>query len=250
MKFKKYKILFISPFNDKTWQSEFNRPTLIVSLSLIAFSFIASLSLIILSIPIVKEYFRITAINKEIKQQEEIIGNISDTLDEIGLMKSYIESLIISDDENSLSDSNIRFMVTNNIPNLQPTDGIISNDFNPSTLHFGIDIVSDQSTPIMAIGDGIVVYSDYSKKLGNGIIIDHMNGYHSHYYHNEENFVDKNDKIDRGMIIATLGNTGVSTGPHLHFELWKDGAPIDPLTFFPDFSKKSDKFDEEESDEQ
>ena len=66
MKFKKYKILFISPFNDKTWQSEFNRPTLIASLSLIAFSFIASLSLIILSIPIVKEYFRITAINKEI----------------------------------------------------------------------------------------------------------------------------------------------------------------------------------------
>ena len=47
------------------------------------------------------------------------------------------------------------------------------------------------------------------------------------------------------MLIAKLGNTGVSTGPHLHFEIWKDGVPIDPLTFFPDFSKKSDKFGEE-----
>ena len=75
MKFKKYKILFISPFNDKTWQSEFNRPTLIAGLSLVAFSFIASLSLILLSVPIVKEYFKITAINQEIKHQKEIINN-------------------------------------------------------------------------------------------------------------------------------------------------------------------------------
>ncbi|MDG2287851.1 MAG: hypothetical protein P8L43_03730, partial [Candidatus Marinimicrobia bacterium] len=93
MKFKKYKILFISPFNDKTWQSEFNRPTLLAGLSLIAFSFIASLSLILLSVPIVKEYFEITAINKEIKQQKEIINNIDKTLEDIGLMKSYIENI-------------------------------------------------------------------------------------------------------------------------------------------------------------
>tara|TARA_B110000914_G_C15444778_1_gene437894 strand:- start:424 stop:1173 length:750 start_codon:yes stop_codon:yes gene_type:complete len=249
MKFKKYKILFISPFNDKTWQSEFNRPALIGGLSLIAFFFIASLSLMLLSIPIVKEYFKITAINKEIEQQEKIIENISGTLEEIGLMKSYIENIIGSDSQNMLPDSNIRFMVTDNMPDIQPTDGIISKDFNLSTLHFGIDIVSDESTPIVAIASGVVIYSDYSKELGNGVVIDHRNGYHSHYYHNEENFVKKNEKIGRGVLIAKIGNTGVSTGPHLHFEIWKDGEPIDPLTFFPNFSKKSDKF-EEESNEQ
>ncbi|MBL6911914.1 MAG: M23 family metallopeptidase [Candidatus Marinimicrobia bacterium] len=248
MKFKKYKILFISPFNDKIWQSEFNRPTLIGGLSLIAFCLIASLSLLLLSIPIVKEYFKITAINKEIEQQEKIIENISGTLEEIGLMKSYIENIIGSDSQNILPDSNIRFMVTDNIPDIQPTDGIISKDFNLSTLHFGIDIVSDESTPIVAIASGVVIYSDYSKELGNGIVIDHQNGYHSHYYHNEENFVKKNEKIDRGILIAKIGNTGVSTGPHLHFEIWKDGEPIDPLTFFPNFSKKSDKFEEESNE--
>ncbi|MBT3727795.1 M23 family metallopeptidase [Candidatus Marinimicrobia bacterium] len=248
MKFKKYKILFISPFNDKTWQSEFNRPTLIAGLSLISFLFIASLSLMLLSIPIVKEYLKITAINKEIKQQEKIIDNISGTLDEIGLMKSYIENIIGSDSQSKLSDNNIRFMVTNNIPDIQPTDGIISKDFDLNTLHFGIDIVSDESTPIVSIADGVVIYSDYSKELGNGIVIDHQNGYQSHYYHNEENFVKKNEEIDRGMLIGKIGNTGVSTGPHLHFEIWKDGEPIDPLKFFPNFSKKSDKFQEESNE--
>ncbi len=245
MKFKKYKILFISPFNDKTWQSEFNRPTLLAGLSLIVFSFIASLSLIFLSVPIVKEYFQITAINKEIKQQKEIIDNIDETLEDIGLMKSYIENIITSDNQNVLPDNNIRFMVTDNIPTTKPANGIISKEFDLSSLHFGIDIVSDESTPIIAIANGIVIYSDFSRELGNGVVIDHQNGYYSHYYHNQENFVKKNEKIDKGMLIAKLGNTGVSTGPHLHFEIWKDGAPIDPLTFFPDFSKKSDKFEEE-----
>jgi len=248
MKFKKYKILFISPFNDKTWQSEFNRPTLIAGISLIAFSFIASLLLILLSVPIVREYFKITAINKEIEQQKEIIDNISETLDDIGLMKSYIENIIGSDNQSTLADNNIRFMVTDNIPDIQPTDGIISNEFNLDTLHFGIDIVNDQSTPIVAIANGVVIYSDYSKELGNGVVIDHQNGYYSHYYHNEENFVQKNEKIDRGMLIAKVGNTGVSTGPHLHFEIWKDGLPVDPLIFFPGFSKKSDKFEQESNE--
>ena len=248
MKFKKYKILFISPFNDKTWQSEFNRPTLIAGLSVIAFSFIASLSLILLSVPIVKEYFQITAINNEIKQQKEIIDNIDKTLEDIGVMKSYIESIITSDDKDIIPDNNIRFMVTDNIPSTKPANGIISKEFDLNILHFGIDIVNDESTPIFAVANGVVIYSDFSRELGNGVVIDHQNGYYSHYYHNEENFVKKNEKIDEGMLIATLGNTGVSTGPHLHFEIWKDGQPIDPFKFFPDFSKKSDKFEEQSNE--
>ena len=248
MKFKKYKILFISPFNDKTWQSEFNRPTLIAGLSVIALSFIASLSLILLSIPIVKEYLQITAINNEIKQQKEIIDNIDKTLEDIGVMKSYIESIITSDDKDVIPDNNIRFMVTDNVPSTKPANGIISKEFDLNILHFGIDIVNDESTPIFAVANGVVIYSDFSRELGNGVVIDHQNGYYSHYYHNEENFVKKNEKIDEGMLIAKLGNTGVSTGPHLHFEIWKDGQPIDPFTFFPDFSKKSDKFEEDSNE--
>ena len=66
---------------------------------------------------------------------------------------------------------------------------------------------------------------------------------------NKENFVKRNERIDTGTLIAQLGNTGQqSTGPHLHLEIWKDGNPVNPLSFFEDYSKKSDKL-EIENDE-
>ena len=63
----------------------------------------------------------------------------------------------------------------------------------------------------------------------------------SHYYHNQENFFKRGDSVKAGDVIAKLGNTGMSTGPHLHFEIWKDGNSIDPINFFDDFNLKSDK---------
>ena len=78
-------------------------------------------------------------------------------------MKSYIENIITSDNQDVLPDNNIRFMVTDNIPTTKPANGIISKEFDLSTLHFGIDIVSDESTPIIAIANGVVIYSDFSR---------------------------------------------------------------------------------------
>ena len=64
----------------------------------------------------------------------------------------------------------------------------------------------------------------------------------SNFKINKENFVKRNERVDSGTVIAQLGNTGQkSSGPHLHFEIWKDGKPINPLSFFQDYSKKSDK---------
>ena len=104
-----------------------------------------------------------------------------------------------------------------------------------------IDLVNEVGTPIFATASGLVVLSDFSEDFGNFIILDHQNGYISHYYHNEENFVKKGDFTNAGDVIAKLGNTGMSTGPHLHFEIWKDGKSINPNTFFDDFNLKSDK---------
>ena len=70
------------------------------------------------------------------------------------------------------------------------------------------------------------------------------------YYHNKENFVKRNERVDAGTVIAQLGNTGQkSSGPHLHFEIWKDGNPINPLSFFQDYSKKSDKLEIENNEQ-
>ena len=241
MKLSKYKILFISPFTDKSWQIEFTRFTFIVSLSALAVSLILTLILLFMSSPIIKEYFRISAINNEIKQQQEIISNIDETIDEIALMKTYIDSIIGTEESHNLNEKNVRYMITNNIPSVKPAKGLISREYDIDTKHFGIDIVNQVSTPIFSIADGLVVFSDFSKDFGNFLIIDHQNGYLSHYYHNEDLFFNKGDKVLAGDIIAKMGNTGMSSGPHLHFEIWKDGTPINPNTFFEDFKLKSDK---------
>jgi len=241
MKLSKYKILFISPFTDKSWQIEFTRFTFIVSLSALAVSLILTLILLFMSSPIIKEYFRISAINNEIKQQQEIISNIDETIDEIALMKTYIDSIIGTEESHNLNEKNVRYMITNNIPSVKPAKGLISREYDIDTKHFGIDIVNQVSTPIFSIADGLVVFSDFSKDFGNFLIIDHQNGYLSHYYHNEDLFFNKGDKVLAGDIIAKMGNTGMSSGPHLHFEIWKDGTPINPNTFFDDFKLKSDK---------
>ena len=208
-----------------------------------------SLLLIIFSIPIINEYLEINTVNRKINNQKEIINDLSDSIDEIGLMKSYVEAMIGLGENEELDPAKIRFMVTNNIPNIKPNTGVISHEFDIDSKHFGVDIVNEEGTSILSIANGVVVYSDYSKDYGNGIIIDHENGYYSHYYHNKENFVKRNERIDGGTLIAQLGNTGQqSTGPHLHFEIWKDGKPINPLSFFQDYSKKSDKLNTESNE--
>ena len=237
----KYKILFISPFSDKSWQIEFTKFTFFATLSALASLLIISLSLLFMSSPIIKEYLRISAINNEIKQQKEIISNIDETMDEIALMKNYIDSIIGTEESHNLKEKNIRYMVANNLPSVKPANGLISREFDSDTKHYGIDIVNEVSTPIFSTADGLVVFSDYSNDFGNFLIIDHQNGYLSHYYHNQDLFFDKGDKVLAGDVIAKMGNTGMSSGPHLHFEIWKDGIPINPNTFFEDFKLKSDK---------
>ena len=241
MKLSKYKILFISPFSDKSWQIEFNRLTFISSIVVLSIMVLGSITLLYFSSPIVKEYLRVSTINKEIKQQQEIINNIDKSIEEIALMKSYINSIIGTETGNDLKENNIRYILANNLPSVKPADGLISRIYDSETKHFGIDIVNIEGTPIFATADGQVVFSGFSNDFGNSIILDHQNGYLSHYYHNQENFFKRGDSVKAGDVIAKLGNTGMSTGPHLHFEIWKDGNSIDPINFFDDFNLKSDK---------
>ena len=250
MKHKDYKLLFISVLNNKTWQLEFTKSSFFVGIIVLGSICLISLLLIIFSIPIINEYLEINTVNRKINNQKEIINDLSDSIDEIGLMKSYVEAMIGLGENEELDPAKIRFMVTNNIPNIKPNTGVISHEFDIDSKHFGVDIVNEEGTSILSIANGVVVYSDYSKDYGNGIIIDHENGYYSHYYHNKENFVKRNERVDSGTVIAQLGNTGQkSSGPHLHFEIWKDGKPINPLSFFQDYSKKSDKLEIENNEQ-
>jgi murein DD-endopeptidase MepM/ murein hydrolase activator NlpD len=86
--------------------------------------------------------------------------------------------------------------------------------------HDGIDIPAPQGTSILAVDHGVVVYADSGiRGYGNMIVIAHQDEIYTVYAHNRKNFVSKGDEIKKGQLIGQVGNTGRSTGPHLHFEI-------------------------------
>lgn len=112
-----------------------------------------------------------------------------------------------------------------------PLNGFISRGFSPETGHMGIDIVAKKGSPIYAAAGGYVVFSDYTTKDGNMIIINDTDGYMTIYKHCSSLLKKTRETVLEGEVIALSGNSGeITTGPHLHFEIWKDGKPIDPKT--------------------
>jgi murein DD-endopeptidase MepM/ murein hydrolase activator NlpD len=95
--------------------------------------------------------------------------------------------------------------------------------------HNGIDIAMPEGTPVASAAAGRVVFSGISSGYGNCVIIEHENGLTSLYAHNSLNLVKTGDVVDKNRVIALSGSSGRSTGPHLHFEVRKDGVPVDPM---------------------
>lgn len=96
--------------------------------------------------------------------------------------------------------------------------------------HTGIDMVAPMGTPILASMGGTVTASGYSSVYGNYVIVSHGNGYQTLYGHMQKILAHKGARVEQGTKIGTVGNTGYSTGPHLHFTVYKNGSLIDPLT--------------------
>lgn len=114
-----------------------------------------------------------------------------------------------------------------------PALGPISQPFDLKESHFAVDIVVKENTPIKAIADGTVIFSEWTAETGYVIILEHSLGILSVYKHNASLTKKQGDSVLSGEVIATAGNTGeLSTGFHLHFELWMDGYPMNPENFF------------------
>ncbi len=108
----------------------------------------------------------------------------------------------------------------------------ISAGFNVKNFRSGIDIKADMGEPVQAVCDGQVLYSTWFKGYGNMIIIDHGDNYYTIYAHAEEIFKEKDDNVETGEVIATVGDTGSIIGPGLYFEIRHHGKPINPLDWF------------------
>ncbi|WP_341294372.1 M23 family metallopeptidase [Catalinimonas locisalis] len=113
-----------------------------------------------------------------------------------------------------------------------PITGIISSSYNPKQSHYGVDIVSKKNEPIKSVADGTVILASWTQDAGYVIAVQHRSNVISVYKHNSSLLKKSGDFINAGDVIAIIGNTGeLTSGPHLHFELWYNGNPVDPEEF-------------------
>jgi murein DD-endopeptidase MepM/ murein hydrolase activator NlpD len=97
--------------------------------------------------------------------------------------------------------------------------------------HKGVDFASDAGTDVLAVASGIVTWAGPREGYGNLVELNHGNGYVTRYGHAARTLVTVGDEVERGQAVAVVGSTGRSTGPHVHFEVLKDGRQIDPMAF-------------------
>lgn len=128
------------------------------------------------------------------------------------------------------------------LPNQSPAPGDITSSYGwrkspfggrRQVFHDGIDIANCSGTPVVAAGDGEVIYAEWKSAYGKLVEIDHGYGWVTKYGHNSRLLVKKGDKVKKGQVIAYMGSTGRSTGPHLHFSLLKAGDTQDPQVYLP-----------------
>jgi murein DD-endopeptidase MepM/ murein hydrolase activator NlpD len=131
-----------------------------------------------------------------------------------------------------------------NFPTLMPIDGGRITSFfgfrrdpihGARTFHEGVDIPVPSGTPIRAAGGGTVIFEGWRGGYGNVVFIDHGGGLTTRYAHNSRHLVYVGQVVERGDIIALVGNTGRSVSPHLHYEVLRDGRQIDPMPFITEF---------------
>ncbi|MEE9190654.1 MAG: M23 family metallopeptidase [Candidatus Neomarinimicrobiota bacterium] len=127
-----------------------------------------------------------------------------------------------------------------NIPSQKPVEGILTRKMNSASLHhyenhYGIDIATMTGKEIVAAASGSVIFAGWTFDQGNIIILYHGNDYFTVYAHNQTNMVKLHDFVNRNDVIALAGSTGLTTGPHLHFEIWKNGISMNPVDYFPEY---------------
>src|SRR5204863_7330192 len=113
-----------------------------------------------------------------------------------------------------------------------PLNGAITEEFNAKQKHYGVDIVGRPNEAIKSTLDGTVVYAGFTAETGYVIAVQHSNNIFSIYKHNSALLKSIGDYVKAGEVIAIIGNSGeLSTGPHLHFELWYNGNPVNPKDY-------------------
>ncbi len=135
-----------------------------------------------------------------------------------------------------------RQSLLNATPNIRPAKGWITSRFgyrlnpftNKTTMHAGLDLAAAPGSPVYAPADGVVIFASYDDSYGKLVSIDHGYGVTTRFGHNSQIYVHVGQRVTKWDVVAAVGNTGRSTGPHLHYEVRINGTPVDPANFILD----------------
>ena len=172
----------------------------------------------------------------------EVKGEAIDSVQDLAKKNQVDESKLNASRQDSLFrekvESKDRFPLLDELQNrakvvfFAPISGTVSQTFNAENKHFAIDIVAKTGTPVKAVADGTVIFSEWTTETGYVIILKHANNFISVYKHNGTLLKQQGDLVKSGEAIASVGSTGeLTTGPHLHFELWSDGYAVNTTNY-------------------
>lgn len=117
-------------------------------------------------------------------------------------------------------------------PVVAPVAGVFTRGYSEDQRHYAVDFAAEQGSPVSSVGDGRVLFADWTHDAGHVIVVQHADGFVSVYKHNDRLLRRPGDRVSARETIAFSGNTGeLTTGPHLHFELWRNGSALDPREY-------------------
>ena len=251
---KKFTILVIPDDDSETSSYSFSKIFIKIAMVFSLITIIASVAIIIKTVPNISKFDSLNKKYNVLAKERLKVLELMENLEKLNQMDEFVRKSLgselnfsekpeIVDSALMLIPENHLISLSDNIPSLAPIEGFVSkrmeNVFsNVNNLHGGIDIVASEGTPIRATSSGVVVFSGWTYEMGNLIIIYHGDDYITHYGHNQQNIISRLDIVKKGDVIGYVGNTGISSGPHLHFEIWKGDKSIDPLIYFPEYQKK------------
>ncbi len=142
---------------------------------------------------------------------------------------SLLRAQVALEDKYNLFEQN---SVKSDVVLFPPISGTVSQNYDARKKHYAVDVVAPRETPVKAAANGMVIFAEWTADTGHVIILEHKDGLLSVYKHNGSLNKSQGDMVRAGEVIASVGNTGeFTTGPHLHFELWDKGTPLNPLDF-------------------
>jgi murein DD-endopeptidase MepM/ murein hydrolase activator NlpD len=177
--------------------------------------------------------------NDKVDVRDTAIVPIDQKKSDISLEKKYLldeqfkkEFEDLAKDNFSIENEDGKATSIENLNFFSPVQGIVSNVFDFSNDHFAVDIVTQPNESVKSVLDGRVVISSWTPETGNVLAIQHKNNVISVYKHNSVLLKKVGTFVSAGDAIAIVGNSGeLSTGPHLHFEIWENGSPVNPEQF-------------------